>query len=221
LEAVMIRSPWLSLCVLLAVMPLSAKNSADALRQQGLLPTVVLTLVNNADVAADTLRAARSEVERIYDLAGIHLEWSQPGGSKQANTIHLTVVIVRNCVNRRTCENPQMGGLALGSEGCGARWAYVFFDRIRDLAAKSTTGRFIDEQKGALVLGVVIAHEVGHLLLPVDHGPSGLMASEINIAQTNEATRDILRFTPEQAVHMRNVVLNTSRTLTLRLAAAN
>ena len=69
----MIRSPWLSLCVLLAAMPLSAKNSADALRQQGLLPTVVVTLVNNAHVAADTLRAARSEVERIYDLAGIHL----------------------------------------------------------------------------------------------------------------------------------------------------
>jgi hypothetical protein len=218
----MIRRPWLSLCVLLAVMPLSAKNSADALRQQGLLPTVVLTLVNNAHVAADTLRAARSEVERIYDLAGIHLEWSQPGGSQQANTIHLTVVIVRNCVNRRTCENPQIGGLALGSEGRGARWAYVFFDRIRDLAAKSTTGRFFyNEQREALVLGVVIAHEVGHLLLPLDHAPSGLMTSEINIAQTNEATRDVLRFTPEQAVHMRNVVLHASRTLTLRLASAN
>src|SRR5689334_6367514 len=59
------------------------------------IPTVMLTLVNKANVPTRILSAAKLQVETIYQRAGVHVVWDHPD---QSNTIQLTVVIVRNCV---------------------------------------------------------------------------------------------------------------------------
>src|SRR5689334_22860688 len=66
-------------------------------------PTVVLTLVNKANVPAKTVTAAKTEVEKIYRQAGVQVVWNSNEHSGPSNTIQLTVVIVRNCVNEQTC----------------------------------------------------------------------------------------------------------------------
>jgi hypothetical protein len=71
--------------------------------------------------------------------------------------------------------------------------AYAFYRRIADLA----------EHNGADVarlLGHVIAHEIGHLLLPCDsHSARGLMRAEWDCAQFEDMVKGLLAFAPEQA----------------------
>jgi hypothetical protein len=61
-----------------------------------------------------------------------------------------------------------LGFAAVASEGMG-RIAYVIYDRVRSIATEAAT------PEGEL-LGFVMAHEIGHLLLPRGPQPSaGLM----------------------------------------------
>jgi hypothetical protein len=51
------------------------------------------------------------------------------------------------------------------------------------------------------VLGRVLAHEVGHLLLPVGHSKTGIMRATVDLTITPQ------RFTPEQIRLIRRAVL--------------
>lgn len=78
--------------------------------------------------------------------------------------------------------------------------AYAFYGRIVDLA----------EHNGAEVakmLGHVIAHEIGHLLLPYDsHAPRGVMRAEWDREQFEDMFKGLLTFPPEQAALIRTQV---------------
>jgi len=178
-----------------------------------MIPTVALTLVNKANVPTRILSAAKLQVETIYQRAGVHVVWDHPD---QSNTIQLTVVIVRNCVNKQTCQDPSAAGIALGSDGQGTRWAYVFYNRIRESAEKSIHANLLKRPSESQILGLAIAHEAGHLLLPLGHAPSGLMRSEIDIASLSEATTD-LQFTPEQAMSIRKLLMPAVRNPTFAM----
>ena len=97
---------------------------------------VVLQIVNNANVPADVLEAAKSEVDRIYRDAGIRVLWQGHKEEKKDRIVHLTIVIVPDCVNENTCRDKISTGVALGDEGLGARRAYILFNRIREVACK-------------------------------------------------------------------------------------
>ena len=72
------------------------------------------------------------------------------------------------------------------------RLAYVFYDRIDALAR--LTG--VDE---AQILAYVLAHEIGHLLLPVGaHADAGLMRRSIDLRNLRNTVRDRLSFSTEQ-----------------------
>jgi hypothetical protein len=91
-----------------------------------------------------------------------------------------------------------VGAAAMSDEGQG-RIAYVLFDRVRqaaDLADASLTE----------MLALVVAHELGHLLLPVgSHSASGVMRARWDL---NELRLDSGRFefTPMQAETIRQRV---------------
>ena len=181
-----------------------------------MIPTVALTLVNKANVPAKTVTAAKTEVEKIYRQAGVQVVWTSNEQRDQSNTIQLTVVIVRNCVNKQTCQAPSAAGMALGSDGQGTRWAYVFYNRIRESAEKSIHANLLNRPSESQILGLAIAHEAGHLLLPLGHAPSGLMRSKIDIASLSEATTD-LQFTPEQAMSIRKLLMPAVRNPTFAM----
>ena len=179
----------------------------DMLRESR-IPSLVLTVVNNANVPENTVTAAKVEVEKIYRRAGVHVLWHRYEHTAQSNALHLTVVIVRNCVNKKTCQDLYAAGMALGSDGRGARWAYVFYNRIQESAEKSLPTTLLNRPNESLILGLAIAHEVGHLLLPLGHAPFGLMRSEIDMATLSETATE-LQFTSEQAIHIRKLLLTS------------
>jgi hypothetical protein len=62
----------------------------------------------------------------------------------------------------------------------------------------------------ALVLGYVIAHELGHLVLGAEsHFPSGIMSYPFDRREARLASQGLLRFTPSQASRIREMLQAT------------
>ena len=84
----------------------------------------------------------------------------------------------------------------LSDEGTGC-YSDVFYDRARELHANWNVGL-------ADILGNVMAHELGHLLLGSNsHSGAGIMRAHWQGEELHRLSRGSLWFTSEQASHMR------------------
>ena len=95
---------------------------------------------------------------------------------------------------RKSAHLPQkdrVSGIAVGER------AYVFFQRLTEICEDGTYPR-------SLVLGHLMAHEVGHILLGENsHSPAGLMSGRLSPAELRLALDSLLFFNPKQAAKMR------------------
>lgn len=140
------------------------------------------SLENAADVPADMLERARQGVAVLFNHAGIRLSWV---GAALCPKRRLSIRIVTKSIGV-TGQNPDSLGVA-----SGGTVAWVFYHRI---AGRSAAWR-ID---AAQMLSHVIAHEMGHLLLPYPaHALVGVMRPEWDRAQAEAAT-GALTFTRDQ-----------------------
>jgi hypothetical protein len=90
-----------------------------------------------------------------------------------------------------------MGVVARTATGI-SRVAYVFYDRIHMFTGPNRLHR-------ALVLGIAIAHELGHLLLPYNtHSKTGLMRADWTDADLLLAQHSRLLFTDEEGELLRS-----------------
>ena len=142
-------------------------------------PAVRLLVVNRANVRTGTLDAAEADATRIYRDAGVQTMWvnAGPDDVSDCSQVDFVVTIVSGPdtlhVAARIDENA-LGAMVRDSDTGLNEMAFVFFDRIKDATSKHliVTSR---------VLGVAIAHEVGHLLLPFNgHSPRGIMRAGWN-----------------------------------------
>jgi hypothetical protein len=156
-------------------------------------------------------------MERIFSNAGIQIGWDGASG------LQLTVVLQGSAAYQFDGLNQDVAGFALGNDGQGARRAYVFFDRVKGLAltlltsARNCQGTLNTKQIAALnrertqslILGHVMAHEVGHLMLPHGaHTPAGIMSPRIESDRFGQALGGDLLFTANQSELMRAVLHN-------------
>ena len=159
-----------------------------------------------AHVPPAILARAEDEAARIYRAAGVALEWvdeSTPSARLHPATmghsdLNINILSSEMTKGKRTAEDAM--GAATGDPEARGRLAYVFYARVANMAriARKT----IDP-----ILGHVIAHEIGHLLLPQNsHSPSGVMRATWDSRQTRLAVNGLLRFTPEQAELIRSRV---------------
>jgi hypothetical protein len=149
--------------------------------------TVRLQLRNEAQVSDDVLEESRNEVARIFARAGFAVLWvdEAPG---------ITVKIVAHVIGYARAESPVMGVALRTADGPIAQ---VFFRRVEEFAR-------IHRADLSMMLGHVMAHEVGHLLMPaLAHSPTGLMRGVWDKAQVREATGGALTFTTGQAERIR------------------
>ena len=125
------------------------------------LPNISVRIDNHASVPAETLATAQTQVEEIFALAGVKVRWD---GERPRVTLRL--------VNLTTAGgNPRssMLGLAVQPE----RHAFVFWDRVKRIDSARAP-------EPGIMLGRVMAHELGHLLLPPGpHAHHGAMRGEI------------------------------------------
>jgi hypothetical protein len=162
------------------------------------MPSVFLYLANEAGVSSDIVGDARQEVIRIYAQIGVTVIWAEHAtGSPKDPMVIIIPPITGEWVG------PTSLGLALRGANSSGRVAYVFYDRVQPLARKH-------QMSDASLLGLVIAHEIGHLLLPYgSHSPSGLMQGEWDEGQFLLARARLLRFTAQQAELIRAHLMDT------------
>jgi hypothetical protein len=146
------------------------------------LPAIHLQMNNDAGVPASLLEKSQDEVVRIFADAGLEVKWTATGP-------RFTVQIVTSVLGYARASSPVMG-VALRKPG-GAT-AQIFFKQVRDFARSNHV-------EVSRLLAYVIAHEIGHLLLPrMPHSPTGLMQADWDTALVRDAARGSLTFTDAQ-----------------------
>lgn len=162
--------------------------------------TILLVVVNQAEVPQEVLKRGEREATRVYRSLGINLLWT--------DTLESTTNprIIVNIVSKPTGGIPSVPdflavksadwrvlGVAPGNKERRDLVAWAFYERILDF----TTILGLDP---GVLLGHVIAHEIGHLLLPYDsHSQVGLMRSGWDKLQAANAAMGTLTFTPGES----------------------
>jgi hypothetical protein len=201
---------------------LAGFDHSAAAAPQGPRPAFTIHLRNYAGVPSGTLAEAESVATAIFRGAGIETRWNEmdmSGGRVHAAVVQdqpMTLADIQVNVLPDTAAIPAgvsdgVIGVAPGA-GPDRTLADVFDGRVRVLFRKISSAYLkgdIDRpvSRGQL-LGHVIAHEVGHLLLNQQgHSPSGIMRREWAFADFRDMVSGMLLFTSEQARFMRAEVV--------------
>jgi hypothetical protein len=154
---------------------------ADA-AEPGQLPVIHLQMENEAGVPPEVLSRSQDTVARIFADAGLGVEWTETGP-------RFTVQIVARLPGPARAPSTVMGVAFRTATGAGAQ---IFFNQVQDFARSC----HVDVSR---LLAYVIAHEIGHLLLPrAPHSATGLMKADWDRDFVREATMGSVTFTDSQ-----------------------
>jgi hypothetical protein len=162
----------------------------------------------------NTILKAEALAQKIFHKAGVETEFVHcptergeedlfPGCRKPRTAEDL---ILHICP--RSMENPAFGpnafGFALPAPGGRlSTSSYVFLRRVTEASAESR--RRSQQISAHTLLGYVIAHELGHLLLgPGKHSRSGVMKARWEVSDFPEMERGAVSFDSRQVGQFRN-----------------
>jgi hypothetical protein len=155
-------------------------------------------IVNDyAGAAPAVLKRAKSHVTFIYRVAGVGIDWIDRDDPRLRDDELLKSFVTVTLYSAEMASRFPRRDSAVGRAAAGGRTVTVLYHRLEDVWG----GR---SGQAAFLLGNVIAHEIGHLVLPSGtHSPIGLMVPEMNISM---ATSRPLFFTPEQGRIIRSTL---------------
>jgi hypothetical protein len=159
-------------------------------------PPLVLHVDDRIGVPAEDMAAAKREVEQIFAHAGVSITWKvgrfpasvmaatgTPGLARQ-----VAVLLVANTDDPL----PGASGCTLGFAAKRPPVAYAFYNRMIEQS-------WLYPIDVRVLLGRVIAHELGHVMLPPNsHSLHGIMRGNIDLGLENPD-----RFTGDQALMIR------------------
>jgi len=131
-----------------------------------------VVVCNLGDVSESVVSRAKSETTGIYRSAGVQLVWhvcdTFPSPASQ-ETVPWFVIRLRNDKPPRTVGPASLDAMGRAFvEDRGGTIADAYFPAVR------ATAQLVNGDTGVL-LGSVMAHELGHLLLGAGHTPDGVM----------------------------------------------
>jgi hypothetical protein len=181
-----------SLVIVATVLSAEGKEGDDR-------PRIFVHIENRAAVAPETIAGARDELAHIFDAAGLHVESSaEPHHDRCADQLTVHVVLLGGVAADRFIKRERVKDKVLAQANSEARRVYVFWQRI---------GPSVDHQAVAHddALGLVIAHELGHVLMPArEHSRNGIMQANYNVYLSYR-----LKFSGEESSAMRAFIANT------------
>jgi hypothetical protein len=128
------------------------------------------------------MRVAQDVAGEVYRDIGIELDWAD-------NDCHPLERVFAVSITSREMAGTSVSDYTLGFAESGTVDATVLYDRVTKFARRYHINR-------GVMVGYVIAHELGHLLLPPkSHSMNGVMRDVIDLRLAAERQ---LRFTPEQ-----------------------
>ena len=153
-------------------------------------PSLTVRVEDRANVPGHTLKDAEAVAAGIYRRAGVALRWTDSSGESAASALAIVIVATTTPMEHQPAED-SMG--VTPNDGVRGRVAYVFYNRV---AAFGESGRV----ETWVVLGCVMAHELGHLLLPLNaHSADGVMRAHWDPKFVPRAGAGVLNFSAEQA----------------------
>ena len=167
---------------------------------------ITINIFNDAGVPDSALETAKHETSRIFTAAHLQIRWndcmttpSVPAGSSCRDLRAAANELNARIVPAGKRQNEDIFGVAfLGADGTG-KYSDIFYDSVEMLR----TQRPINIGR---LLGHVMAHELGHLLIGSHaHSPWGLMCAKWHAQELRRMEMGTLFFTPEQEqlIHMR------------------
>jgi len=168
-------------------------------------PTITILVYNNAPAPHDLLHAAEREAERIFSRAGVLVNWcdcslghadaASPGTCQEGwGEINVALRILAPIDRRSHLIDYHYRQEPLGF-AISPGLASVYYDY---------RARFDERTVGLpMILGGVIAHEVGHLLLGGQHSQQGIMQPELDSRQFSAAILRDLFFSEEESGDIR------------------
>lgn len=155
-------------------------------------PTRVgVRLLNRALVSRAIMTRVTKEVSRVFGRIGIEMTWLE---AHDQDPLRVVLILDRAPFQPVTTD-PQAMGFAQRVTADGNRIAFAFVDRVQQLAGASEL---------SALLACVIAHEIGHLLLPDDsHSAGGIMQARWDRGAVLLTARGGLAFTRQQGADMR------------------
>jgi hypothetical protein len=188
---------WLSLSLILGALGfgiLGSPRSAHAANA----PVILIRVSNYAQVPSGNLKAAEREAGRIFSAAGLMTEWVNcPSKGSATDTPN-------------PCSQPLQPHeivLRLISESTSAQFQdSVFGFAVVPLVASVYVNCAVRNAKKdnaefemPMILGSVIAHEIGHLLLGLNsHSPTGIMQQRWERNQLRQVVTGNMMFTVTQ-----------------------
>jgi len=177
----------------------------------GLAATIFIRSYNNFGVPAADLAAARQEAQAVLQQAGVNLVWAdcwiadrQPASAParcQAPVGGDIVLRLQKTGEAGRLRFVSMGFSLVGTAGATPFLATVYVDRVQSVAR----GAGIDARR---VLGLAIAHEIGHVLLNNNtHAPSGLMRADWSRNELRRQDAASWQFLDTEAAHVLSAAL--------------
>jgi len=158
-------------------------------------------------VSPAVIERAKRVAAGVYRRIGVDITWFGAGDLVQQvptdsalNELFCASVIQVNLLpaDPEDTLHPPFRATTVGMAAPGSRFARVLVQRIRVLAVQER----IDVGR---VLGYVMAHEIGHLLLPPNsHSRDGLMSALLDLTQVR---RGSLWFDEDQAARIRGTLV--------------
>jgi hypothetical protein len=154
--------------------------------------TMRVLVLNTAGAPAAVLSEAEKAAARVFQAAGIETTWRHAGTGTVDDD--LTSMIIINLMSASMEARMKAPATVMGFAVSGARLASIMYGRVERLAQADATDL-------ATLLGHVIAHEIGHLLLPPGgHSAGGIMNATLD---PHLAVQGVLRFSSTEVAAVR------------------
>jgi hypothetical protein len=149
-------------------------------------------IINGAKLPEPALHRAQTEADLAFASAGVHIVWTCEQTLNDHSQNHFFVRL-------RGDKPPSMAGPysldamgdAIVAKGGSGYLVDAYLQAVRALALRYE----VDPES---LLGIVIVHELGHLLLGPGHAPSGLMGPVWTTNDVNALEHRWLRFNGKQ-----------------------
>jgi hypothetical protein len=184
-------------------------------------PALTVRVYNYARLDSRSLAAAQRETSAILARAHVDVKWlacatspSEMHGDspcmKPPRGADVVLKLLPPSMAKKTGQTADTFGFAVPTTPVGLGAASVFVRRAEELAMSAPMSVPYDAAK-AVVLGHVIAHEIGHLLLgPGKHSASGIMESPWSRAVLKRMATSHLSFTSAEVQLIRERLTLTS-----------
>jgi hypothetical protein len=164
-------------------------------------PEVTVRIVNAGVLRGPTLVQAKAVAGSILASAGVRVRWDERGAAAPG-------IIVAFSTKTPSSQNPEALAAArpFTDEGIGI---VIFYDRLGPALDLLLHPQYL--------LGHVLAHEIGHMLLRMDsHAADGLMKARWSASEIRRMEAAPMRFTPEHAELMRENLIGARALVAMR-----